>query len=47
MASEIAWTPDGAAEQIPTLRAIVTGDLHNPVCQRDYRIVPATTGIGR
>ncbi|GAB7046389.1 hypothetical protein [Catenuloplanes indicus] len=30
-----------AAAQVPTLRAIVAGDLHNMVFQRDYRIIPA------
>lgn len=36
------FTATDAAEQVPTLRAIVTADLHNLVFQRDYRIVPAT-----
>lgn len=36
------FTPADAVEQVPTLRAIVTADLHNLVFQRDYRIVPAT-----
>jgi hypothetical protein len=39
-----------AAGQAATLRAIVSGDLHNLVFQRDFRIVPATvrgrSGIG-
>jgi hypothetical protein len=30
-----------AAAQLPTLRAIVSADLHNLVFQRDYRIIPA------
>ncbi|WP_066945410.1 hypothetical protein [Streptomyces lushanensis] len=33
-----------AAAEVPVMRAIVTADLHNLVFQRDYRIVPATTG---
>lgn len=37
------FTAADAAEQVPTLRAIVTADLHNLVFQRDFRIVPATT----
>ncbi|MFE9446668.1 hypothetical protein ACFYO2_49255 [Streptomyces sp. NPDC006602] len=35
------FTPEQAAAEVPTLRAIATGDLHNLVFQRDYRIVPA------
>jgi hypothetical protein len=31
-----------AADELPTLRAIATAELHNLVFQRDYRIVPAT-----
>ena len=30
-----------AAAQLPTLRAMVSADLHNLVFQRDYRIIPA------
>ncbi|MBK3643357.1 hypothetical protein ACIGDI_28240 [Streptomyces sp. NPDC085900] len=37
------FTPEQAAAEVPTLRAIATGDLHNLVFQRDYRIVPALT----
>ena len=37
------FTPEQAAAEVPTLRAIATGDLHNLVFQRDYRIVPAIT----
>ncbi len=37
------FTAEDAAALVPTLRAIVTADLHNLVFQRDYRIVPATT----
>ncbi|GLY85529.1 hypothetical protein [Actinoallomurus iriomotensis] len=40
------FTPDQAAGEVPTLRAIVAADLHNLVFQRDYRIVPATTNGG-
>lgn len=36
------FTAADAVGQLPTLRAIVTADLHNLVFQRDYRIVPAT-----
>src|SRR5690348_1194424 len=32
-----------AADQLPILRAIATGDLHNLVFQSDYRIIPAVT----
>jgi hypothetical protein len=32
-----------AAGQLPTLRAIAAGDLHNLVYRADYRIVPAVT----
>jgi hypothetical protein len=32
-----------AADQLPTLRAIVTADLHNLVFEADYRIIPAVT----
>jgi hypothetical protein len=33
-----------AADQLSTLRAIVTADLHNLVFEADYRIIPAVTG---
>jgi hypothetical protein len=36
------FTAADAVDQVPTLRAIVTADLHNLVFRRDYRIVPAT-----
>jgi hypothetical protein len=32
-----------ATDQLPVLRAIATGDLHNLVFQSDYRIIPAVT----
>lgn len=32
-----------AIDQLPVLRAITTGDLHNLVFQSDYRIIPAVT----
>jgi hypothetical protein len=32
-----------ATDQLPMLRAIATGDLHNLVFQADYRIIPAAT----
>ena len=32
-----------ATDQLPILRAIATGDLHNLVFQADYRIIPAVT----
>ncbi len=35
------FTSADAAAEVPTLRAIVAGDLHNLVFQADYRIVPA------
>ena len=38
-----AFTPEQAAAELPTLRAIATAELHNLVFQRDYRIIPATT----
>ncbi|MGW1990062.1 hypothetical protein [Embleya sp. NPDC001921] len=37
------FTPEQAAEELPTLRAIAAADLHNLVFLRDFRIVPATT----
>ncbi|BAJ25922.1 hypothetical protein KSE_76040t [Kitasatospora setae KM-6054] len=36
------FTPAQAKAELPTLRAIITADLHNLVFQRDFRIVPAT-----
>ncbi|HET9382793.1 MAG TPA: hypothetical protein VFP69_18455 [Streptomyces sp.] len=41
------FTPEQAAAEVPTLRAIATGDLHNLVFQRDYRIVPAIVRAGK
>jgi hypothetical protein len=35
------FTAEQAAAEVPLLRAIATGDLHNLVFLRDYRIVPA------
>jgi hypothetical protein len=35
------FTIEDAADQLPIMRAIVTGDLHNLVFQADYRIIPA------
>ncbi|HUR05108.1 MAG TPA: hypothetical protein VM347_21370 [Nonomuraea sp.] len=32
-----------ARDQVPTLRAIATADVHNLVFQADYRIIPAVT----
>ena len=37
------FTPDQAAAELSTLRAIAAAELHNLVFQRDYRIIPATT----
>jgi len=37
------FTAQDAADQLPTLRAIATSDLHNVVFQADYRIIPAIT----
>lgn len=34
------FTADDAQAQLPTLRAIVTADLHNLVYLRDFRIIP-------
>ena len=34
------FTAEDAQAQLPTLRAIVTADLHNLVYLRDFRIVP-------
>jgi len=36
-----------AAAELPTLRAIVSADLHNLVFQRDFRLVPAITRRAR
>ncbi|MFF7248668.1 hypothetical protein ACFZBU_32705 [Embleya sp. NPDC008237] len=41
------FTPEQAAEELPTLRAIAAADLHNLVFLRDFRIVPATTARSR
>ncbi|MGW1752079.1 hypothetical protein ACWCRD_42000 [Streptomyces sp. NPDC002092] len=41
------FTPEQAAAEVPTPRAIATGDLHNLVFQRGYRIVPAITRSAR
>jgi hypothetical protein len=35
------FTPEDAVDQLPTLRAIATAELHNLVFQADYRIIPA------
>ena len=35
------FTVHDAADQLPIMRAVVTGDLHNLVFQADYRIIPA------
>ena len=40
------FTEEQAAAELPTLRAIVAGDLHNLVFQRDFRIIPAVTSAG-
>lgn len=37
------FSHEDAAAQLPILRAIVAGDLHNLVYRADYRIVPAVT----
>jgi len=37
------WSVQDATDQLPMLRAIATGDLHNLVFQADYRIIPAAT----
>jgi hypothetical protein len=37
------FTTEDAIDQLPIMRAIVTGDLHNLVFQADYRIIPAVT----
>ena len=34
---------DDATAQLPVLRAIASGDVHNLVFQSDYRIIPAVT----
>lgn len=36
-----------ATDQLPIVRAIATGDLHNLVFQSDYRIIPAVTRPAR
>ncbi|GAA4895173.1 hypothetical protein [Streptomonospora salina] len=38
------FTDEQARGEIPMMRAIAAGDLHNLVFQRDYRIVPAIVG---
>jgi hypothetical protein len=35
------FTIQDATDQLPIMRAIATGDLHNLVFQADYRIIPA------
>ncbi|WP_067477899.1 hypothetical protein [Actinomadura hibisca] len=35
------FTPEQAAAELPTLRAIAAADLHNLVAQRDHHIIPA------
>jgi hypothetical protein len=37
------FTVHDAADLLPIMRAIATGDLHNLVLQADYRIIPAVT----
>ncbi|MCW3045208.1 MAG: hypothetical protein JWL57_3366 [Actinobacteria bacterium] len=37
------FTIHDAADLLPIMRAIATGDLHNLVFQADYRIIPAVT----
>jgi hypothetical protein len=37
------FSDEDAAAQLPILRAIASGDLHNLVYRADYRIVPAVT----
>jgi hypothetical protein len=37
------FTIQDATDQLPIMRAIATGDLHNLVFQADYRIIPAIT----
>jgi hypothetical protein len=37
------FSDEDAAAQLPMLRAIACGDLHNLVYRADYRIVPAVT----
>jgi hypothetical protein len=36
-----------AAAEVPTLRAIASGDIHNLVFQADYRIIPAVSSRRR
>ncbi|TYB54715.1 hypothetical protein FXF51_46550 [Nonomuraea sp. PA05] len=38
------FTPEQAAAELPTLRAIATADLHNLVYQSGHRIIPALRG---
>jgi hypothetical protein len=35
------FTAQDATDQLPIMRAIVAGDLHNLVFEADYRIIPA------
>jgi hypothetical protein len=37
------FSAQDAADQLPTLRVIIAGDVHNLVFQADYRIIPAVT----
>ncbi len=37
------FSVEDATDQLPILRAIASGDLHNLVFQSDYRIIPAVT----
>jgi hypothetical protein len=37
------FTIQDALDQLPIMRTIATGDLHNLVFQADYRIIPAVT----
>lgn len=41
------FTPEQAAAELPTMRAIAAADIHNLVFQADYRIVPATMNGSR
>lgn len=38
------FSPEDAAAELPTLRAIACADLHNLVFQSDFRIIPAVAG---
>lgn len=37
------FSVEDATDQLPILRAIAAGDLHNLVFQADYRLIPAIT----